>query len=152
VVGQNEELSGKMRKESIATTFTRFLNRPYSSAGDGPDGYGCLNFVYEFLCARGLGDKLIIEMDDLDLTNYMCFAEEASQEEVREKLVRIFEMNGKPVDTLRPGDAVVLKSETGRYFPAIYAGGGNVASSFSNAGVQVNPMAHYELICARRVE
>ena len=138
--------------ESFATTFTRFLNKPYSHGDNGQAGFGCLNFVYEFLCARGLGDKLIIEMDGLNLGNYCQFADTATQEQIRGKLVRIFEMNGKPVDRLKIGDAVVLKSETGRYFPAIYVGGGNVASSFSNAGVQVNPMKHYELIIARRVE
>lgn len=150
-MGENTELHGDIM-ESFATTFTRFLNKPYSDAGNGPDGYGCLNFVYEFLCARGLGDKLVIEMDGLDLSNYMCFAKSANQEEIREKLVKAFEVNGKAVDRLRIGDIMVLKSEKGRYFPAIYVGGGNVASSFSNAGVQVNPMKHYELICARRVE
>jgi hypothetical protein len=151
MVGEDTKLYGDMMR-SFASTFTRFLNKPYTDAGNGPDGFGCLNFVYEFLCARGLGDKLTIEMDGLDLSNYMCFAKSANQEEIREKLVKAFEVNGKAVDRLRIGDIMVLKSEKGRYFPAIYVGGGNVASSFSNAGVQVNPMKHYELICARRVE
>lgn len=150
-MGEDTKLYGDMMR-SFASTFTRFLNKPYTDAGNGPDGFGCLNFVYEFLCARGLGDKLTIEMDGLDLSNYMCFAKSANQEEIREKLVKAFEVNGKAVDRLRIGDIMVLKSEKGRYFPAIYVGGGNVASSFSNAGVQVNPMKHYELICARRVE
>ena len=114
--------------DSIATTFTRFLNKPYATAGNGPDGYGCLNFVYEFLCARGLGDKLVIEMDGLDLSNYMRFADTATQEQIKEKLVKAFEVNGKAVDRLRIGDIMVLKSEKGRYFPAIYVGGGNVAA------------------------
>jgi hypothetical protein len=138
--------------ETFATTFTKFLNKPYSPAGDGKNGYGCLNFVYEFLCARGLGDKVVTEVDGLNLSNYVNFADKATQEQIKEKLVKAFELQGVPVDRLRRGDIVVLKSEKGHYFPAVYVGNGNIASSFSDAGVQVTPMKYYELICARRVE
>lgn len=136
--------------EPFALTVTRFLGKPYLPGGSGDEGFGCINFIYEFLRARGK-ENIKTDVDGVNLHNYCEFIEHATQEEIKEKLVKAFDQNGERVKTPMVGDCLVLKARGGEYFPAIYSGNKTIITSFNNAGVEVTPMGYYELIGAWRI-
>ena len=136
--------------EPFALTVARFIGKPFLPGGTGENGFGCINFVEAFLRARGK-ENIKTEVDGVNLDNYCAFIENATQEEIKDKLVKAFDLNGARVKTPMVGDCLVMKARGGEYFPAIYSGSKTIITSFLNAGVEVTPMGYYELIGAWRI-
>lgn len=135
----------------IADVFARYIGKPYKHGGKGDDGFSCLYFVYEILRALGKADNLVLEVDGVSLDHYEAFAATSSQRQIRDKLVKAFALQGDEVDRPKIGDLLVLQNELGEYFPAVYIGGGNVAASFFNCGVQAAALRSFKVVTIRRV-
>lgn len=149
-MGEDAKLYGVLIMEHFAVTVSKFLDKPYLLGGTGQIGFGCINFVYEFLRARG-ADNIKTDVDGVNLENYPEFLRTATPDDIKERLFKAFDMNGERVPRPKTGDCLVLKSKEGSYFPAIYAGGKTVVSSFLDVGVKVTPLSYYKLIGAWRI-
>lgn len=149
MVGEDAGVAGGVK---MAEVFSKYIGMPHKHGGKGDGGIGCLYFVYDILKALGKADNLILEVDGVNLDNYEEFAATSSQRQIRDKLVKAFALQGDEVSRPKIGDLLVLQNEIGEYFPAVYIGGGNVASSFYNCGVQAAPMRMFYVISIRRVK
>ena len=144
----------KPQRRTFADVVARFLEKPFSPGGKG-GSYDCLGFVYAFLCALGKGDKLNTSFGALDIDNYHCAYPNMTQTEIRDRLIEIWEANGReiPVGKQLAGDAVIVEIDGNKWFPAIWAGSGHMLSSFTDAGVRaVRVKDNMRIIKVRRVD
>jgi len=128
----------KDQKETFADVCSEFIGKPYSENGMGPDSYGCLGLCYCFLKRRGkITDESLWEYNGLTLNNYMDAWNKNPK--IDTLLLDAFERIGENILIKRKiaGDLLILKSETGSYFPAIYVGNNNFMSSFFGDGVRI---------------
>lgn len=144
----------KEQRRTFAQDIVKYLDKPFEVGGSGENGFDCLGLLYLHLKEQGKEKNLITEIDGIDLTNYGNFYPNATQEEIKEKLIKIFEANGEeiPLNKKVAGDVVIIKNDKGDYFPALYVGGGNFLSSFINAGVRVLRLCkEMEVVKVRRI-
>lgn len=124
---------------TFAELTARFVGKPYSEYGKGPDSFGCLGLCYAFLKAAGKDiDEASWQHQGFSTDNFMehwhldpCRLE-AVMLEAAERVGTAVDVHGKVA-----GDLVILKTRLGRFFPGIYVGNGNVMASYADAGVRV---------------
>lgn len=141
-----------MKKEPFALTVMRYLGKPYKLGGTGEDGFGCIDFVYNFLKDRGC-ENLKTEVEGISLENYAELIGSLTDAEIEEKLIQAFELNGVRIEgSPMVGDCLVLENKAGTPFPAIYAGSRTVITSFLNEGVRVYPIGYFNVVGIWRVK
>jgi len=112
----------KEQKQTFADLAARFIGKPYSEQGTGPDSYGCLGFCYAFLKAAGK------RVDDAEWTygGYTVnnFMEAWKEDPVRMEslLLEGVEQVGQPVPVQKrvAGDLLIMRSRTGGHFPGTH--------------------------------
>ena len=138
MVGEDAE-TVKQQRKTFADSMKKFIGKPFSASGYGPDSYGCLGFVYAFLIDQDKGDRLTLEIPGgIDIWNYSQWYPTATQEEILKALNDAFDANGEeiPVGRQIAGDIVIVRTANGGHYPAVYGGNGNVVASYLDAGVR----------------
>lgn len=145
----------KQQRETFADSMKKFIGKPFSASGYGPDSYGCLGFVYAFLIDQDKGDRLTLEIPGgIDIWNYSQWYPTATQEEILKALNDAFDANGEeiPVGRQIAGDTVIVRTPQGDHYPAIYGGNGVVVASYWDAGVRTMKVTGgMKIIRVRRV-
>lgn len=154
LTARRRERQARAAKTSFAAVVKQFIEEPFVPGGKTQGGFDCLGFVYAFFVAWGKGDKLITVFGDLDLTNYHCAYPDMTPDEIKDRLMEIYEANGREIKLgwQIAGDALIVETPQG-VFPAIYAGNGNILSSFRDAGVRVVKLTKdMKILNVRRVD
>jgi hypothetical protein len=128
----------KEQKQTFADITAKFVGKPYSEYGKGPDSYGCLGLCYAFLKELGKTDENVWQYKGLTIDNFMEAWKEcpAKLEQVMIEAVDRIGI-GVPVSEKLAGDLVILQSRGGGYFPGIYVGNSHVMASYADLGVRV---------------
>ncbi len=154
MVGKDAETM-KQQRETFADSIKKFLGKPFSPSGFGPKDYGCLGFVYAFLCDQGKENRLTLEIPGgIDIWNYSQWYPTATREEILDALNAAFDVNGVeiPVGRQIAGDMVIVRTPQGDHYPAIYGGNGVVVASYWDAGVRTMKVTgDMKIIRVRRV-
>lgn len=129
----------KPQKQTFADITAKFVGKPYSVYGKGPDNYGCLGLCHAFLKELGKTiDENLWKYQDLTMDNFI-----EPWKENPKKLERILiEASNRvgieiPVHEKLAGDFVIVQSRVGGYFPGIYVGNNHVMASYADMGVRV---------------
>jgi cell wall-associated NlpC family hydrolase len=130
----------KPQNRTFADVTAKFVGKPYSEYGKGPDSYGCLGLVYAF--QKELG-KPINETDwcydGLSTDNFMQ-AWRKDPAKLEQIMISAFEHIGVEISVHEKlaGDMVIIQSVTGgTFFPGIYVGNNHIMASYADLGVRV---------------
>jgi hypothetical protein len=146
---------GQPRAETFAERMGRYLGKPYSPNGYGPESYGCFGVIYAYLREKGV--KVPEECWTLrgtwTIRNYAdLFTDIKYGESVMEA---VFDAIGTEVqpNQVVAGDIIIVRHpNSGRLFPAIYGGNNHAISSFLDREVRTFALSKaFEVTKARRV-
>lgn len=130
----------KLQSRTFADITAKFVGKPYSEYGKGPDSYGCLGLVYAF--QKELG-KPVNDADwchdGLSTDNFME-AWRKHPARLEQIMIAAFQHIGIeiPINEKLAGDMVIIQSVIGEsYFPGIYVGNNHIMASYADLGVRV---------------
>ena len=129
----------KEQKQTFAGITAKFVGKPYSEYGKGPNSYGCLGLCYVFLKELGKPiDENICQYKGLTIDNFMDAWKE-NPAKLEQIMIEAFDRIGigVPVSEKLAGDLVIIRSRSGGYFPGIYVGNSHIMASYVDLGVRV---------------
>lgn len=129
----------KPQKQTFADITAKFVGKPYSEYGKGPDSYGCLGLCYAFLKELGKTiDESVWKYQDLTIDNFIVPWRE-NPKKLERILIEASNRLGAEVSVHEKlaGDFVIAQSRAGGYFPGIYVGNNHVMASYADMGVRV---------------
>lgn len=129
----------KPQKQTFADITAKFVGKPYSVYGKGPDSYGCLGLCFAFLKELGKTiDENLLKYQDLTPDN---FIEPWKKDPQKLELIMIDALDRFGVEISvnekLAGDLVIARSRIGGYFPGIYVGCSHIMASYADMGVRV---------------
>lgn len=129
-----------------------FRNKPYAPGGYGPNAYDCIGLVYAY--AKRIGKPLPDVMGKYTLDNYAQVYDEDVLTAYN-VMADYFNQNCEKllIGHIIAGDIILTRQAEGGYFTAIYAGNGNLITSFIGDRVRVLSLdkLHHEIMGAWRL-
>jgi len=128
---------------NLAAITSKYVGQPFSK-------YNCLGILHAIYA--DLGVDLPIEYGGYTLDNYYQFFQ-ADPQTAQALMAEMIQTLGQEVsiNQKRLGDLLII-SQDGDYFPAMYMGGSTAIASFYKDGVMVFPLnRHMQPVIARRI-